>query len=234
MSRACRRDRPVVVGEVDLHGSFVAGARPGQLLLEARDQPARTELEQLISPLAALERLAVDPAQVVHHDVIAGLGRALHRVERCEAVAQPLELLVDRALIDLRLTPPDLEPFVVAELRLRTNPDLDRELQGLTGLGKLAKVELGLPYGADPGLVDRVRVPGAERASQRLVEHGLAPEPADHDRRRNLALAEARHPHLPAELAGRLLKAALHLLGGDLGLDAHSGFGKLGDGCFDG
>ena len=84
-----------------------------------------------------------------------------------------------------------------------------------------------------PALVDRVDVPAAERAAQRLVEHRLAPEPADHHRRRDLALAEAVDPQLAAELAGGLLNAALDLVGRDLGVDAHARLRKLCDSCLD-
>ena len=202
----------VVIGEGDRDRALLAGAGAGQLLLEARDQPARSELEQLVATLAAGERLAVDPAEVVHDDVVAALGGALDGLQRGHALAQPLELGVDRAVLDHRLPAADLEALVLAELGLGPHADLDRELQRLALGGKLADVELRLADRRDPGAVDRLDVPGAERAAHDLVEHRLASEAADHDGRRDLALAEARDPQLAAEAACGLLDAALDLV----------------------
>ena len=50
----------VVVGEGDLDRALLAGAGALELLLEAGDQAAGAELEQVAAGLAALERLAVD------------------------------------------------------------------------------------------------------------------------------------------------------------------------------
>ena len=172
-------------------------------------------------------------AEIVDHDVIAVLGRALDGLERREAVAQALELLVDRRSSTCGSRRPTSRPLYSPSLRLRAHADLDRERQRLALGGQLADVELGLADGRDPGRVDRVDVPAAERAAQRLVEHRLAAEPADHDRRRHLALAKAGDPHLAPELAGGLLDAALDLLGGHLGVDAHARLRQLGDACLD-
>src|SRR5581483_11648137 len=118
---------------------------------------------------------------------------------------------------------------VLAELGRGTNADLDRERKWFSLLGRLADVELGLANRSDPRRVDRVHVPRAERAAQRLVQHRFASQAADHDRRRHLALAKARDPHLPAERAGGLLDLPLDLGCGDLRLDAHARLGQLGD-----
>ena len=45
----------VVVGKRQLDGALVARAAPDELLLEAGDEPARAELEQLVAALAAVE-----------------------------------------------------------------------------------------------------------------------------------------------------------------------------------
>ena len=208
---------------------------PDQLLLEAGDQPARPELEQLVAAVAAFERLAVDAADVVDHHVVAVLGRALHGLERREPVAQ--------AARSRRRSAPRRPgaragrprgPCTRRAWRAGRTPisiencerlPLGRQLAGTSSSGS--------PTGAIPALVDRVRVPAPERAPQRLVEDRLAAEPADHDRRRHLALAEAGHAHLAAELARGLLDAALDLLGRDLRLDAHARLGQLGDACLD-
>ena len=224
----------IVLGEGDRDRALVAGARAHQLLLEPGHEPARPELEQLIAAGAALELLSADGSDVVHDDVVAVLGRALHGVERRHPVAQPFDLGVDLGVLDLRLAPADLEALVFAELGGGPHADLDRELERLAlGRQLVRDVQLGLTHGRDAGLVDRVRVPPSESAPERLVEDGVAAEPTDHYRRRDLALAEAGDPHLAAELARGLLDAALDLLGRDLRLDAYARFGKLGDACLD-
>src|SRR5207302_918923 len=82
----------VVLGEGDLDLALLAGARADQLLLEAGNQPARAELEQLIAALSALEWLAVDLADVVDHDVVPLSRGTVHGLERRHAVAQALDL----------------------------------------------------------------------------------------------------------------------------------------------
>ena len=223
----------IVVGERDRDRSLLACARAHQLLLESGHEPARAELHELIAAGASLKFLSVDGAHVVDHRVVAVRGGALHRVERRQPVAQPVDLLVDLGILDLRLAAADLESLVLAELGGRADPDLDRERQRLPLLGHVAHVELGLAYRGDPGAVDRVRVPAPERAPDRLVEDRVAAEPADHHRGRNLALAESGYAHLAAELARGLLDAPLDLLGGDFRLDAHARLGQLGDAGLD-
>ena len=93
----------------------------------------------------------------------------------------------------------------------------------------IGEVEVRLPHRGDSGGVDGVDVPLAERRAQRLVEDRLAAETSDHDRGRNLALAESGDAHLATELAGSLLEAALNLLGRNLGIDAHARLGQFGD-----
>ncbi len=56
-------------GQLDRAGLPRRGAL--QALLEAGDQIARAELDELIAPLPALERLARDRAEVVDHDEVA-------------------------------------------------------------------------------------------------------------------------------------------------------------------
>ena len=154
--------------------------------------------------------------------MVAALGGALDGVQGGQPVAQRLDLLVDRRLVDGRLAATDLQALVLAELGLRAHADLDREGQRLALAGQVADVEVGLADRGDAGPVDRVDVPAAQRAAQRLVEHRLAAELADHDGRRNLALAKAGNAQLAAELAGGLLDAALDFVGGHLGLHAHA------------
>ena len=149
-------------------------------------------------------------------------GRALNRLEGRHPLTEPFELLVDLAGGDSGLTPAHFEPLVLAERGRGADADLDREGQRLPLLRGLAHVELGLAHGRDPGSLDGVGIPAAKRAPERLVEHRLTSQAPDHDGRRHLALAETGNPHLAPELPSCLGYAALDLLGGNLGLNAHA------------
>ncbi len=116
----------------------------------------------------------------------------------------------------------DLEALVVAELGGRPHADLEVEAQRLALPREVGEVELRVADRMDAGAVDRLGVPAAERAAHRLVEDGLATDALDDDRRRDLALAEAGHPHVLAERIRGALERALDLLGGHLGLDANA------------
>ena len=67
----------VVRREGDLHLAALAGLGADELLLEARDERARAELDLDALALAALELLAVDAAGEVDDDAIAGLRPGL-------------------------------------------------------------------------------------------------------------------------------------------------------------
>src|SRR4051794_6234729 len=223
----------VVVGE--RHADLVILARAGarELLLEAGDEAARPELDELVGALAAGEGLTVDRAVVVHDDEVALRGGAVGRVELGEALAELLDLGVDRLVGDLGLAAADLDALVGAERGRRAHPDLDREDQGLALAGQGRHVDLGVTHRDDARGVDRVGVPAPERLAHGLVEDGVAADAPDDHRRGHLAPAEARHAELAAEGARGLLDALLHLGGGDLRLDAHARLGKLGDGGLD-
>ena len=89
---------------------------------------------------------------------------------------------------------------------------------------------LGIADRADPGVEQRPFVPLGQRLADRLLEDGAEAEPLDHQRRRRLALAEARHAASPARGRGRRADAALDLLGRDLDLDPDARAGQLCDG----
>ena len=213
---------------------LLAGGRAGELLLEAGHEPAGAELDHLVAALAAGERLAVERALVVHDDEVALGGRALDGLEPAGALAQPLDLGLD--LPRRRRRARACRPPAPCTRRAwpRAHADLDRERQRLALAGQLAHVELGLADRDDRGGVDRGRVPGADRVAHGLVEHGLAADALDHDRRGRLAGAEAGDAHVAAERARRLGDALLDLLGRHLRLDAHARLGQLGDGRGDG
>ena len=201
---------------------LLAADRALELLLEAGHEPAGAELDHLVATLAAGEGHAVERAREVHHDEVAALGLAVDGLELGRALAQAVELGVDRLVGDGRFALADLEALVLAERRLRTDADLDRELQRLAFLGKLRDVQVRLADRDHVRVVDRGAVPVAERVLHRLVEHRLAAVALDHDRRRRLSGAEARDADVAREQLRRLRHATFDLAGADLGLHAYA------------
>ena len=222
---------PYSSGKVTSTSALVAGLGADELLLEAGDQTAGAELEQLIAALAALERHAVELAEVVHHDVVAELGGALDGLERGQPVAQALDLGVDRLIGGGRLAARrPRRPCRYRAWRPGARRSRSRTRAARPRSGRSPTLMSGSPTGAIPATSIASTYQAPSDVAQRLVEHVLAAQPADHDRRRDLALAEAGDLQLAAELAGSLLHAALNLCGSDLGLDAHARLGQLGDG----
>jgi hypothetical protein len=203
------------------------------LLLEAGDQPPRAELEQLVAPFAALERLAIELAAVVHDDGVARGGGAVDGLELAHLLAQRPELAVDGLVGHVGLALADLEPRVVAERRRRAHADLDREGERLALAGQVAEVELRVADRDDARLVDGLDVPAAEGLADGLVEDRLAAHPLDDHRRRDLALAEAGDAHLATQRARGLLEPLVDLGCRNLRLDAHARLGQLGDARLD-
>ena len=198
--------------------------------VELRQQAGGAELDEEVLRLAALERLAVDPALEVDQQRIAGRGGSLDRRQAREPLAQPLELRLDRLVGHLGLGAADLEPAVLAELGRRPHEDLDRERQLLAVAGELVEVDLRVADRVDPGLEQRPLVPLRERVAERLLDDGLAADPLDHHLRRNLALAEAGHLHLAGERLGGAVDALCDEVGLDRDVDLDLGLGEFGDG----
>ena len=106
----------VVLGEADLDLAALAGARPGELLLEALDQLAAAEVEQVVARRAALEGLAVEGPLEVDQQRVALGGGPLDRLQPGEALADPLDLALDDLIRRLGLGAAHLEALVLAEL----------------------------------------------------------------------------------------------------------------------
>ncbi len=97
---------------------FSPALAPAELLLEALDQLAAAQLEQVVARLAALEGLAVEQALEVDQQHVAVGGGALDRLQLGEAFADALDLAVDDLVGRLGLGLADLEALVLAELGL--------------------------------------------------------------------------------------------------------------------
>jgi hypothetical protein len=152
----------VVVGERDLDLRCVTGAAPTSCSSKpgiSRPEPSSSEL---VTALAALKRDAVDRAEVVDHHVVAVLGRALNRLKRRRSDRATLELGVDRRSSATRLAARTSIPCTCRAWR-RAHTDLERERQRRALSRQLADVQVGLADRHDPGDIDRLGVPVAER-----------------------------------------------------------------------
>ena len=156
-------------------------------------------------------------------------GRAVDRDELGVPLAQLLQLGVDLGVVGRGLALADLEGRQVAELGGRTDTDLEAELERRARLGQVGLTDRDQLGGLDGG-----DEPLADRAAQRLVEHGLAAITTDDDRRRDLPLAEPRHAQVASKHLGGRKHRLLHSLRCHLCVDLDAGFGEFGDGRGDG
>ena len=212
----------VVLGEGDLDRALLARGGSGELLLEALDQPARAELEQVAARLAALEGLVVDVAgEVDHHEVAVG-GLALDGLQRRGGLAHPLQLGVHLVGGDLRLAAPDLDALVVAELGLGPHAHLDGEGQRVPRVGHSLEVDVWIADRGDTRVLQRLLVPARQSVAHGLVEHGLAAHALEHHLSRHLALAKAGDLEVLAELFGCAQQLVLDLVGANLHAHAYA------------
>ena len=129
---------------------------------------------------------------VVDDDEVALRGGTLDRLQARETVAQLVDLALDLLVGDRGLGAADLQPRYSPSVGLRQHADLEGELQARPRSGAARRASRsGSPTGAMPVVSQRVDVPGAERVAHGLLEHGLAPDALDHERRRHLAAAKA-------------------------------------------
>src|SRR5207248_10990331 len=123
--------------------ALVARARAASALIEAHQQLSGTELDELISTLAAPEglilalrlilaglRIDQDAAVIDDQEVTLG-GRSLGRLQAGETLTHELDLGVDLLLAHRRIAARHLEALVLAQLGRRHDPDLDRVMQRL-------------------------------------------------------------------------------------------------------
>src|SRR5436309_2606296 len=94
---------------------------------------------------------------------------------------------------------------------------------------KLAEVELRIADGHDPGGLDRVGVPARERLAHGFLEHHLAADALDDERRGHLPATKAGQLQLTPELLRLLGEAPLELACRDLDLETHARIPELGD-----
>ena len=116
----------VVLGEGQREGLLIALGEPDQLVLETGHETLAPEDQRHPIRLDALHRRAVARAREPDHRVVVGRrAAALDGHERCLLVAQLLDDLVDRVIVDLVDGDAERILGVGAELDLRTNRQRD-------------------------------------------------------------------------------------------------------------
>ena len=209
-------------GHVD--GALLARRHADQLVLEARDECARSEMQRDVAAGAALERRAVHLAGEIDGDAVAvfGLGALALGGKRPALFGDAGQGLVDLGLGDLGVQPFELDALEIRELDRRQYLDrhrigeialafddlLDRALLGRQGHLRLAH-ELEAALGNDLG----VRL--AHRRFDHLGHH-RAPIQALEVCDRDLARTEAVDADLILELAELGIG-----LGGQIGCGDH-------------
>ena len=211
----------VVVGERDVDRPGLACARAAQLFFEARDQPPGAELEQLVTALAAVEWLTVDRADVVDHDVIAVVRGALDGLERREPVAQLLELLRRSP----RLRPAARGARPRGPCTRRAWPAGERRSRSRTraaGPRQAARRRQGRARPRSRFRPRRSRSRTKRRASSVALRRAPPRGRAGGSRRPGTCLCGSRRSGSGGPALAPPAGSALDLLGGHLGLDAHT------------
>ena len=197
----------IVLRELDVDFLLLADLSADELLLEARDEAAGTDLQRIVLALAALESLAIDKAlEVERREVAISYGRAFRCVNHLAlAILHSLQLLVHvliRDCLDLLL---NLQALVVTELDLRTrrNRCLEDEILALF---QRHDVDLRARHRLELLLVEcLVKGFRCEVVLKGIVQDIVLAEMRLHDLARSLALAETRDIHTVSEaLAGTL------------------------------
>ena len=225
----------VLAGEVAAHelGGEVgvgAGDQADQHLVQPGEQLLAAHLVGDVGGRTPGDLLAVDGRVQVELDVVALLGRAVHRLERGETLAQAVDLLVDLAVADLDRRHGDRDGRQVGDRELGTDVDLGGELQRLV-VAELGDLHLGAAERLDVVLAHRGQDLLRNRLLHGLVQHGAAADPLVDDGRGDLAATEARYLNLRADLPVRLLQARLELVERHLDGELHPGRAQSLDGA---
>ncbi len=206
----------IVLREGDVEIAALAGLHAFELLLEARDQAARAELDRHALTGSTLEGDAVDRALIVHDNQIAldrgmtlgsgfvtfGLGGDALDLGVDLGVAGGHRKALQRDALDLR------------SRHVGQHFERDAELGVLAFRIVLVEVDGGLGRGTQLLLGEQ----GLDAVLHRAVERVLVQRRAVHllhDVRGHLAGAEARHPHLRGNLLHLLLDPRGDILGRD-------------------
>ena len=205
-------------GNCDLDRHLVARRGARQRLVELRQQALGPQLDHqvggLASPRTARRRRSPSSRSATRSPVGGG---AVHGLQAREALAQPIEL----GLRPRRPGPPPRPCPPRAPCTRRASPragpptSIENESSSPAS-GSDGTFSSGSPTGRDPGVQERPLVPLRERVAKRLLQHGLAADPLDHELRRDLALAKAGHAACRARARARRARAARSTASGSI------------------
>ena len=209
-----RQLRGVVLRERDVDILLLAGLHADELILEAGDEAAGTDLQIEVLALAAVEGHAVVEALEVDVGGVALLHGALHGHQTAVAVGHLLQAggHIGSGHLDLRLG--RLKSLILAQLHLGIHGHGALEHHAVLGaalqlhLGITHDVQLLLLYGVLIGVRQ-------EDIDGFLIEHFRAVHLLD-DLAGSLAHTEAGYVDLTAHLQIRLVDGGLELLGARL------------------
>src|SRR3569623_1901140 len=207
----------VILREGDVDLLLVAGLHADHLVLETRDQATRADLDRHVGAGATIERHAVDLADEVHHDEVAGLGLVgrLGVVPALLLVGELLQLLVDRAVVGRHRQALELQCLDRRSRHVGQDFQLDLHFGILAELVTVIEADRGLDRRADLLVGDQLLDAFLDRAVERILHQRRAVHLA-HQVRRDLAGAEAGHAHLRRDLLQLGIAALVDILGGDL------------------
>ena len=184
----------VILGEGDGYVERLAGLVPDELLLKARDEAARAELERELFALAALEGDAVQKALKIDDRLVAVRRRLiLQRDLAAVALADKLDFFLDFGLVDAHGFLRGFQPLVFADRRDGLGVNLRRQFHAVfvdrndVDLRARDDLQLCLLHGG------RIQV-GQQHIQRVVVKHGRAVHLLN-DALRRLALAEAGDIH---------------------------------------
>ena len=221
----------VVVGERHVDRALLARARADELLLEARDQAAAAELDELVVALAALERLAVDRALVVDHDEVAARPpRARPSRASRAARAGARARASTRSSSTCGLAPADLE---ARGSRRASRSGARRSRSRTAAAGPRAAGRRGRASARRSGAIFASPIASAYQPPIELRTASSSTYSRPTRRMKTcggtLPLRKPGTRVSRASASGGLREALLDLGRGDLGVDADARLGQLGD-----
>ena len=190
-----------------------------ELAVELGDDDAGADLVEVVGGREPFDRLVADATAHVDLGVVAVDQRRLGLLEVGEALAQHVDLGVDRVVGDDRALDLDAQRVVALEGDLGTHLDDRVELDVAVVLAR-GDVDLGRRDHVDRLRDDGLGVVLGQRVTQRLVAGDLGAELGLEEAPGRLAGAEPRHPHLVGDLAERGVDRTLEVGGRDGDVEA--------------
>ena len=222
------RTRAVLIRDAELDGLPLAGAEPDDARLELLHQPPLAELDAVVGAGALGKRLAVDEALVVDDDEVAHRCGPIDRSELGDALAEPLDLLIDGLLRHLDGLAHAVEPLVLVDLRRRLHLHLGGEREGLALTGSSVQSMVGRSMGSTP-ISATAREYHPVRWSRRASSMSASRPIWRAIGRRRLALAEPGNPDALRQIGQSMLEGVIHVVAVHLDLEADVVIGEFGD-----